>query len=367
VDANGPWSVVIADAQSGVALDTVPASAGSWQRGRVTPQTHSFPLHSLGYSRAQAHDLFGKDRPRDRVLWHCYRGTPVYGGLIIDSDYNRDTGMLDVVHNDVRELAAFRYLYGIAGYFPSLRYHWTGLSWRGMASRVARLIFVFPHSSAWPLPITVPSDEAGSEEMDIWGWQFRHGESLLKEIEEMPNGPDLDFHPRLSGTEYGWDMRIGNPFLTGPTFEVALHAIEQPLTGVKVKTIGEKITGVFGIGEGSEQDMKVGQVALDVSVGLSRDTKLTVKSGNQGVVERRATGFLMSRATTSQQWSFSVNTIDADPKNGIDPRSLRLGSIVRVESQDDPWIDDGWTEHRVLGFSGSLASPNKLDLTLETI
>ncbi|MBO3663739.1 hypothetical protein [Microbacterium stercoris] len=333
----------------------------------MTQQTHSFPLKSLGLSRSDAHDLFGKDRPRDRVLAHCWNGVPVYHGLIIDSKYHKTTGMLEVIHNDVRELAAARWLYGIGGYFPALRFHWTGLSWRGMASRVARIIFTDPISAAWPLPVTIPADEAGSEEMDIWAWQFRSGESLLKEIEEMPDGPDLDFHPRVTGTQFGWDLRIGAPTLSGPTFEVPMHAPESPLTDVVVHTIGEKYTGVFGIGEGEERDLKVGGAAASVSAGLARDTKLTVKSGNKSVIDNRSSAYLNSRLTTTDQWSFNVKTTAVDPDGGIDPAQLRLGSIIRVEERDDVWIDDGWTEHRVLGFSGSLDDPHTIKLTLETI
>ncbi|WP_417510560.1 hypothetical protein [Microbacterium sp.] len=365
--SNGPWSTVIWDAQSGTRLEEVEASAGSYQRGSVTEQTHSFALSALGLNRAEAHDLFGKDRPRDRVLSQCWNGVPVYHGLILDSDYHRDTGILDVVHNDLRELAAARWMYGIGGYYPALRFNWSGLSWRGMAARVARIIFTDPISGAWPLPVTIPAEEAGSEALDIWGWQFRSGEALLKEIEEMPGGPDLDFHPRITGNTFGWDFRIGTPFLSGPTFEFALQADESALTEVTVKTLGrEKITGVFGIGEGSERDMVVGGAAASVSAGLARDTKLTVKSAHLGVVNQRSQAYLDSRLTTYQQWSFNLKTNAVD-EGGINPADLRLGSIIRVESRGDLWIPDEWTQHRVLGFSGSLDDPHTIKLTVETI
>jgi len=366
--SNGPWSDVIWDAQSGDRLAEVEASGGAWQRGSVTQQTHSFALPALGLSRADAHDLFGKDRPRDRVLAHCWNGIPVYHGLILNSDYQRDTGMLDVIHNDIRELAAARWMYGIGGYNSALRFNWSGLSWRGMAARVARIIYTDPISGAWPLPVTIPAEQAGSEALDTWAWQFKSGEALFKSIEEMPGGPDLDFHPRITGTQFGWDFRIGSPYLTGPTYEMSLQAAESPLTGVAVHTLGaEKITGVFGIGEGSEQDMIVGGAAASVSAGLARDTKLTVKSAHLTVVNQRSQAYLDSRRNTYQQWSFNVKTTEVDPEGGIDPAALRIGSIIRIESRDDLWIDDGWTEHRVLAFSGTLADPHTLTLTVETI
>lgn len=358
-------STVIWDAQSGDRLHQVEASSGAWQRGGVTDQTHTFPLPDLGLTRAEAHDLFGKDRPRDRVLAQCWNGIPLYHGLILDSDYHPATGMLDVVHCDVRELAAARWLFGIGG--STQTFQWTSRSWRGIASRVAKIIFTDPISPAWPLPVTIPADESGSESYLTDGYEFRSGEDLLADIEEMPGGPDLDFHPRITGDLFGWDLRIGTPTLTGPTVEFALQAVESPLTDVSVKTIGrEKVTGVHGIGDGSEWDMIRGGAAAPVSAGLARDTTLTVKNASLSVLNKRSQGFLDTRVSTSQQWAFNVKTNDVDP-GGIDPTALRLGSTIRIESREDSWVDDGWTEHRVLGFSGSLDAPHTIKLTVETI
>lgn len=369
--SSGPWSTVIWDAQSGDHLAEVEASSGAWQRGGVTDQTHSFPLPALelgetrAQSRALAHDLFGKDKPRDRVLSQCWKGVPVYHGLILDSDYSPATGMLDVFHSDVRELAAARWLFGIGG--STQTFQWAGRSWRGIASRVAKIIFTDPISPAWPLPVTIPADETGSQSFLTDGYEFRSGESLLAEIEEMPGGPDLDFHPRITGNSFGWDLRIGTPHLTGPMFEMHLQAEESPLTGLGVKTIGrDKVTGVHGIGDGSEWDMVRGGAAAPVSAGLARDTKLTVKNATLSVLNARSEGFLATRVVTSQQWSFNVKTTEAD-EGGIDPSTLRLGSIIRISSSADWWIDDGWTEHRVLAFSGTLDDPHTINLTLETI
>ncbi|OIU88665.1 hypothetical protein [Microbacterium sp. AR7-10] len=361
--SNGPWSTVIWDAQSGDRLETVEASSGAWQRGGVTDQTHTFP--NPGLSKADVHDLFGKDRPRDRVLAHCWNGTPVYHGLILDSDYHPAKGMLDVIHCDLRELASARWLFGIGA--STQTFQWTGKSWRGIASRIAKIIFTDPISPAWPLPVTIPADEAGSQSFKTDGYEFRSGESLLSEIEEMPGGPDLDFHPRITGDKFGWDLRIGTPHLSGPTFELNLQAAKSPLTEVGVKTIGrDKITGVHGIGDGSEWDMVRGGAAAPVSAGLARDTKLTVKNASLTDLNRRAEGFLATRVTTSQQWSFNVKTNAVD-EGGIDPAQLRIGSIIRIESRGDWWIDDGWTEHRVLAFSGTLDDPHTITLTVETI
>lgn len=356
------YSTQIWDAQSGETrpLGTVEAESGAWQRGRVIDQAHVFPLRSLGLSRSRAHDLFGRDRPRDRVLCVLADDKPVYHGLIINSDYSADTGKLTVTHKDVRELAATRWLFGIGA--SSQTWEWAGLSWRGIARAVAKIIFTDPISDAWPLPVTLPASEAGDETFKTYGYEFRHGESLLKEIEEMPGGPDLDFHPMLVNGKFGWELRIGSPFLEGPEFTFHLQAPHGALTDVGVKTVGdEKFTGVHGVGDGSEWDMVRGGAAAPVSAGLARDTKLTLKSDDLAKVNKRSAGYLDTRLETYQQWSFSART------DRLDVTRLRLGSIITIQSQGDEWIDDGYTRHRVLGFGGNITDPDSIDLTVEKV
>lgn len=358
------YSTVIWDTQSGERLAHVEASSGSWQRGRVVQQEHTFPLRSLGLSRAEAHDLFGRTRPRDRVLSVLWDGVPVYHGLVIDSDYDKASGLLTVKHNDVRELASARWLHGIGG--SGVSFTFAGLSLRGIAQAVAKIVYTDPISGAWPLPVTIPTPEAGGASMTVHGYEFKTGEDILAGLEETDGGPDIDFRPTRGGDgRFGWVFEAGDPHLSGPGYEFHAQAAVSSLRDLKVTTIGaEKVTGVHGIGEGSEWDMIRGGAAAPVSAGLARDTKLTVKDAQSvGVVNARAAGYLASRLATYQQWSFNVQ-ID---ETGIDPAELRLGSIIRVESRGDEWIDDGWTEHRVVGFSGSYATPNTLSLTTEVI
>lgn len=355
------WSTVIWDCQSGALLSHVDASGGSWQRGRIAEQSHTFPLPALDLSRAEAHNLFGKDRPRDRVLSVLWNNAPVYHGLIIDSKYNRDKGTLEVIHNDVRELAAFRWLYGIGA--SSQTFNWSGLSLRGLATRIARIIYTDPISPAWPLPVSIPADEPGGHEMTVYGYEFRTGEDLLTDLEETDGGPDLDFRPTMFGNNFGWEFRAGAPYLSGPTYEFHLQAAESPLTDIVVHTIGqEKVTGVHGIGRGSEWDMVRGGAAAPVSAGLARDTKLTLKEAGLSEVNSRSAGYLASRLNTYEQWTFNVR-ID---ETGIeDPSALRLGSIIWIHSSGDLWIPDGWTQHRVIGFGASLDKPHTLNVTVE--
>lgn len=355
------WSTCVWDTQTGVKLADMHATAGSWQRGRVVEQTHTFPLWEQDYDRTTLRDIFGRFRPRDRVLSVLANGVPVYHGLILDTDYQPATKEITVTHKDVRELAANRWMHGING--SSQTFNWTGLSPRGLATRVARLAFTANFSAAWPLPISVPADEAGTKSLKFYGYEFRTAESLLTDISEMSGGPDVEFQPTIDGDgRFGWEFLVGDPYLSGPTLEYHLQAPESPLKNVNVKTIGsEKITGVHAIGEGSEWKMVRGGAAEPSASGLSRDTKLTLKDKKLAQVNDRAEGYLNGRRSTYQQWTFDLNADD------VNAHLLRIGSIVRIESRGDPWISDGWTEHRILGFGGNLADPDTVSLTIERI
>lgn len=354
------FTTAIWDTQSGEELAVLPAEGGTWQRGRVIEENHTFPLRSLGLDVDDAYVLFGKDRPRDRVLTVLGDGVPLYHGLIIDSEYEKSTGRLIVKHWDVRELASGRWLFGIGG--SNQTFAWSGLSWRGMARRVARIIYTDPISAAWSLPVNVGAEESGGESLTSEGYKFENGEDLFTVIEESPGGPDLDFQPYKRNGRYGWDFIAGAPYLTGPGYEFHAQAAKSGLTDLKVTTIGaQKITGVHGIGEGSEWDMVRGGAAAPVAAGLARDTKLTLKEASLDVVNQRSAAYLASRLDTYEQWAFNVRTDD------IDLAALRLGSVIRIESRGDDWIRDGWSNHRVIAFSGDIAAPDSIALTVETI
>lgn len=352
---------VIWDTQSGKKIETVEADSGSWQRNRDTEQRHVFHLPSLGLNRAQLHDIFGYDKPRDRVLAHIEDGVVMYHGLILDSVFDDDTETLSVIHRDVRELASGRWLHGIGGYYPSLRFQWSGLSWRGIASRIAEIIFTAPISGAWPIPMQIPAAESGGESLEVWAYSFRSGENLLAEIEEREGGPDIDFAPTGNGVDFGWQMRIGAPYLTGQTIDVYRAAPRTPVRKLQVETKGrEKATGIFGIGDGSEQDMVVGGAAAAVSAGLARDDRVIDKMANLATINSKASARLGARLAPARQYTLALQ------KDQIRMSDLQVGATLRLHSSGSLWIPDGWSEHRISGY-GSTVGADTVELDLETI
>ncbi|MET0716416.1 MAG: hypothetical protein ABWY57_16035 [Mycetocola sp.] len=358
------WSVAIHDTQSGEFLSLVQPSGGAWGRGDVTSRQHTFPLRADGLTRSVRRDLF---RPWDRVLvqrWTSADGTvtPVYAGLIDGTPtYDRATGLLTVSHIDLRSLTARRMLFGVGSYAPTGTTVCTNLSLRGIARRVIYLGFVYEYSSAWPVPVNLPAEEAGSVSRTYYHYEFQTVDQILSDIEKENGGPDVEFQPKYS-SDYtlSWDVLIGTPYLTGPTFETNLASQSTP-TGVTVAENAQKsATGIFTIGKGEEQDMRVGSFALDVSEGLSRDYAVSHKDvDNQTRLNSLAQADLGAVASPTVQWTMNVQARD------VSPAALRVGSTISTFSKDDEWIDDGLTMHRVLAFTGDFTDTISLQLEVQ--
>ncbi len=349
------WSVEIRDTQTGVLQMQVEASGGAWGRGDSSERQHTFPLRGDGMTRSARRDLF---RKWDRTILQCWDGGPVYAGLISSTSWDPATGMLTVSHVDIRDIARRRMLFGVGSYVPSGTTVCTNLSRRGIARRLIYLGYVFPFSAAWPLPVNLPAEEAGSISRTFYHYEFQTVDQLLSDVQSESGGPDVDFQPKLSGGLLSWDALIGSPYLAGPTFELSLTGDDQP-TGVTVTENGQKqATGIFTLGKGSEQDMRVGSDALPVSAGISKDFVVPHKDiDDVARLNSLATSDVAKLSAPTVQWTLNVQA------SVVNPATLRIGSTIRTWSQGDEWISDGWTTHRVIAFSGDFTE--KITLTLE--
>ncbi len=351
------WSVAVHDTQSGAFLANVDPASGSWGRGSVAEREHVFPLRGNGMSRATNRSLFQKWQ---RTIVQRWNGAPVYAGLISDTSYDRDTGMLSVKHTDLRTVLSKRMLFGVGSYNPAGTVVCTSLSRRGIARRLLYLGFVYPFSAAWPLPVNLPAEESGSINRTFYYYDFQTVDQLLTDLQGESSGPDVELQPKYTSGVLSWDALIGSPYLSGPSYDMHL-AGDLPPVGVTVAENGQKqATGVFALGRGSEQDMRVGSDALPVSAGLSKDFAVPHKDVDDVArLNSLASADVAALSSPTVQWSMRVNT------SVVSPGTLRVGSTVRTFSQGDEWIADGWTSHRVIGFDGDFSDWLTLDLEVQ--
>lgn len=357
------WSLWAVDSNSGAKQQRLSPSSGSWRRviNGAGSGTHSFQLRarpktiSLDSWRTMWQDW---TRPWARTLVVCWDDTPVYAGVIIGSVWDRKKGVLTVSHEEIRTIFSRRHAYGVDQYETGTLTV-TGRSFVG-AVRAIVLACAGPKSARWQLPIVYPADSAGSYSNTWHNYSFVLGEKMLADIQNLENGPDIDFHPQWSSSgALEWVLRVGNPRLTGGTFEWAADAAKTGLTGVTVtRDAKNQLTGVLTIGEGSEADIKWGRAPESGgSVIPYLDTSRPYTDiGDVAKLNSFAQAELATFREPTVQYAASVL---ASEYPGV--LSLVPGSTLRVGFSADEFVDSGVKVMRLLGLSGDLSS----SLTLE--
>ncbi|WP_067198937.1 hypothetical protein [Microbacterium sp. XT11] len=359
------WSTRIFDTQTGAPIEIITPRSGTWSRGDRMPNRTVLNLGDDGLTRAQRKDLF---QPRVRSVAVCWDDTPVYFGRITNVDYEKNTQELTLTHQDFRTLAAKRHLWGVSSYNPAFTMDFRGYSMRGVVRQILYYAFVHPYSPAWPINVDVGGAELGSSPWALYfGYDLQTADEILQDIEDDLNGPDIELEPVYRSGVAWLEARIGTPFLTGPTFELPLTASATPgvddggsLLNVKVQADGtEQATGVFTLGRGSEEDMRWGEASLPSSYPVSSDYVVPYKDVDDTArLNTLAQSWVQSHAGPRVQWSADVLTRD------VSPAQLRVGSMLRILTDGDPWIDDGVISRRVIGYKGTTES-DQFTLILE--
>lgn len=353
------YTTEIRDSQSGAHLLAVRPAGGDWGRGgSPRMRTTVFRTKNDGLTQAQRLDLFN---PWVRSIVHRYKNGLVYSGLITGWSLNEATGALTVRHIDLRSLLARRHFFGVGSYDPTSVLQFVNMSLRGIIARLIYLGLVHPYSSAWVMPVDVELPESGGLSRDVFPYDFQTVEELISSLSQELGGPDIDLQPKdaADGT-LRYDARIGTPFLTGPELPEHWWGGRNGLTNVQLEWDAERMaTGIFALGRGNEEDMRVGSAAQPTSVGVSRDYAIsTPKIDDLGVLNSRAAGHLASVSGPREQWSATVSVKDAQP------HLIRLGSTTRFHLQNHAMLPDGPRQMRVFGYSAQLGS-RRLTLDLE--
>lgn len=369
------WSYWICDTRTGVKQLQVYPSSGPFNRALNAPGSggsHSFQLGDTTLTRAQWKAL---TTPWARTLAVCWDDQPHYAGVITKRPYNRDTKTLTLQHVDIRGLLAKRYPFGVTSYWTDgtettpNKLVCTNKHLYSIASMVVSAGLIGP-TSIYSLPIVVPSVVTGSHSRTYFNYNFTTVVDALQELQDADGGPDIDFEPRWSaGGTLEWLMRTGTnttPALGGSTFDWNMTVEKPGLFDVSLDEDAQhQATGVFSIGSGSEEDMVVagrGLTGADVGSVPALDTTQSYKSvDNLPTLIGHSDSELAIMRNTTKQWDLSFLATDTPGLN-----ALRLGSTLRLFHHGDPWIDDGWTSLRLIGYSGQVGS-DKITLDVQPV
>lgn len=346
----------VCDTMTGAKRALIPASAFSYSRVMNVMGSGTMTLPVRGRI-AKKLDL--------RNLLHETKNTLVYevdnrvvaAGLIGNTDYDFDSGMLQVSHHDLWLLMELRKAikHGVLNAMIA-HLEYTGLSLSTIAKRLLQEA-VAP-GSQWSLPLLLPADVAGTQSRTYYGYQMQSVADALQELTDTAGGPDIDLRPQwdLNG-RLQWAPRIGD-LATGKTWWWNLDAPKHGLLNVGLATDSSKVTTTsYLIGEGSEKNtLYASDPSADVTYpAMERDLAYKNVTNRQELVPL-AMEHTRAHAAPTQQWRASI-TKDGKGKLGSPTvQDLRLGDTARVHSSVDPWIPKGWDPNTLIKFSGEMAS-----------
>lgn len=358
------WTHWICSTITGEKLVQVEPHQGSFSRklNGVGSGSHEFVTSTIGVGASVAARRISRNdltRTWARTLVQCWDDKPLYAGIITGKEPKGDGVTINTV--ELRELFKYRTTFGANGYsgFEDGKFVHKDQSLASIAGQLLWVLMV-GRTANWQLPLILPPrGMVGTEDRDYHDFNLPVVETELAAIQNAEGGPDLDFEPSWNANgNLQWTSRVGD--LSGNTLEWNLSVPQPPLTDFGFSEDGNAQGNVFyAVGNGSDRDLKVAtsatllaadEPALERVVQHSQERKVPVLQG-------LANEDLRTFQKATRQYAFSMQ---ADGRYGA--ANLRLGQTARTYTRGDDWLEDGWLNHRLVGFSGDLSNTIKLQL-----
>lgn len=354
------FRVTLVEGRSFVKIHDLPIDDISWKRLLNTGHqgSFSFKVSELATKPELAR---GNIWPLEFWIVVQWNDTPIYAALITDHRYIRSSRTVTVSFADIWFFWDRRHVLGnrtaeAAGY----SFDWKNISYQTQAIRAVKMGLLEETDSPllWDLPIVFPAETSGSVNREVWGYNFETVKEVIDEAIEAGEF-DVDFRPRWStaGT-LEWVMEING---AGTTLEYDLDAAISPVTDLEYNVVGSQLANhVFGIGEGSEEDMLV-RVSTKPTATSYPALEGTVEGKSVNTTERLqalTTAHRTGRDAMIRQASMQV-LADGPPNVG----QFRLGATVRWRSVSDPYVPTIWHEQKIVEFSGSLQPEVSISMT----
>ncbi|WOH20122.1 hypothetical protein IRJ34_07300 [Paenarthrobacter sp. GOM3] len=295
-----------------------------------------------------------------RALVVEWNRIPVYAGLIVDTDRDVFTGVLEVQLADLWWIWKSRHV---------LPMHGAGveklppLVFTGHLATIAKKAIQEGMDAAplarYDLPIVWEDDLPGPYTREYYGYKFPSVADALDELIKTDGGPDIDFPPQWAPDfKLQWAMRSGN--LVGGYWEWDATTKKTDIIGIKEKGSGANVANkVIGTGEGSGEDILVKAEESFATSDFPALERVVSYSGisNRDQLAARARADVEAQNEPTQQLSVSIR-----PDGAVAPSELLLGGTVRVNLKEAFYVPNGWSDWRLLGFT---FSEDSVDLQLQ--
>ncbi len=366
------YSHFITTSLKGEVITEVFPTVGNFSRvaNGVGSGSHTFQVNDIQSGLTPAQWRYVTSLKQHSIVT-CYNGVPVYSGPLEARTYRRDNGTLEVQSSEFRTWLNSRLMF-LVNYYGSGTKTFTGMSLQTIVREIVRYALVDPEGvpsgdgGAWRLPVDLPGIQAGSENRTYFNYNFVSPEQAVKEIQDLYG--DVDFQPQWApdGTLRQL-LRIGGPWLAGPTYEWIINADNSGAHNIVYKESAQKLaTAIRAIGQGSGEDIRTNFAGLEhvggtPYLGPNIDTSISLTQiDDLSLLHRHAREELQKRKVPVNQLTFDVlasGTAHADSRfNAPSLDKLIPGSRLRTSIQDDPFIPDDWRENYLLGVSGDFNS-----------
>lgn len=300
------------------------------------------PLDGVGFSIAQMKTLTA-EWAQTIVLEHD--GDVVFAGIVRGREYADRILTLKLV--DLWGIWARRGAWDYAEPFVKL---WEETYSSASLSLLAKRAVQRGMSGTPPiervLPITLPADLSGSITRTYYGYHLEFVSDVLEDL--MDEGLDIDFRPRWVSGALDWEMR-NDPAQTQREWHV--NAPDGGVSGFWESTDGARIANnSYMVGEGSGVTMLIqSQRYVDSTLPMLIRVESRKHISDEDQLSNLATRSNELYQEPTSSWSFEV-LASGDPSVG----ELRLGDPVTLWFDNDPWIEDGKYERRIVRLSGGI-------------
>lgn len=349
-------------------LNQVDALSGSWTTSITSPGDGSFVIPTRDQKRTYDPSLldrlckgWGTTYVVEWIEHEAFQrfGTVLYAGLVVDVEWDEDSGNVTVKTKELAAILAYRLLYSVGQYASGTR-HIYGATLRDVIREVFRYA-IAGGAPRWALPVDLPGYTSGSVYRPYWRYSFQSALAFLEQLQSEDGAPDVYLRPRWVGSALRWDLQVGAPHLVDENLRLPVAGprsrVKSSVTGLKTRTSfqGQR-TGVFTIGQGSEEDMRHGEAGgsdtwIDPDVPYLDATQSFKQVDDLGVLKSLSLATLKQSTGGITQWSFGVTC-----EGRVKPADIRVGRTMLLDHPGSERVAQGRYRHMTLAVSGSLGS-----------
>ena len=354
------WTVWVCNTTTGERLMRLPAASFTWERALNSGASGqaTFKLADptfAGLDMRSLTSLVARTLVIEWVEAPGVAGEPVYAGLIWKRVYDRDTQTLTVEHSDLWSILSRRLLVSQS----TTGVEKTKLEFLNLS--VSTVVKKVVQTGTSDLPMVYWGDFTGSRDQTYAGYLLKPVADALQDLIDQPDGPDVDFRPIWGPSGLQWQMRSNEQF---GTYTWNMSASQSGVSGITVTEDGSKLSNnVFAVGQGTEADSIIRANVWATSYPLLQSSEAHKDVKDVAKLDGFVSEGLRIHTSPTTQWSFDMLASggNGDAPDQTTVTDLRLNGALSLYSKGDPWIPDGWQQHRLIRYSGDMGSKVKLE------